>query len=184
MRTFRQSDIQVIETEIIYEPQRARTPLKFGGAVVESVPFCRIRVTVQNGMHEIAEGWGGIFVMDQWGWPDPEVSREAKQRVMERTIDGFVHLVSTHPAPYHPIELFIDLEDDLARVGELEDKDDRKQFWDRWDKLCREQTFLEVIFKYHLASRFAEAKAEESDPKLKKKIEKVEKKVKSYAPKK
>ena len=33
MSTFRQTDIAVIETEIIYEPQRARTPLKFGGVV-------------------------------------------------------------------------------------------------------------------------------------------------------
>jgi len=117
MSTFRQTDIAVIETEIIYEPQRARTPLKFGGVVVESVPFCRIRVKVQNGMHEVAEGWGGIFVMDQWGWPDPAVSHEDKQRVMERTIDGFVHLASTHPGPWHPIDLFMEVEDDLERIS-------------------------------------------------------------------
>ncbi len=117
MSSSRQTDIAVIETEITYEPQRARTPLKFGGVVVESVPFCRIRVKVQNGMHEVAEGWGGIFVMDQWGWPDPSISHEDKQRVMQRTIGDFVDLASAHPGPYHPIELFMDLEDELARIS-------------------------------------------------------------------
>lgn len=76
------------------------------------------------------------------------------------------------------------VEYDLDRIGELEDRDDRRRFWDRWDKLCRDKTFLEVIFKFRLASRFEEAKARESDPKLKKKIEKVERRVKGYEPRK
>ncbi len=117
MPSTRTSDITVEELEIILEPQHARTPLKFGGVVVESLPFCRIRAKVENGLHEIAEGWGGIFVMDAWGWPDAAVSHEDKQRVMQRTIDGYVHLVTTHPGPFHPIELFMALEDDLARIS-------------------------------------------------------------------
>ncbi|NLO07801.1 MAG: mandelate racemase/muconate lactonizing enzyme family protein [candidate division WS1 bacterium] len=112
------TDISVEELEIILQPQTARTPLKFGGVVVESVPFCRIRAVVENGDHEVAEGWGGIFLMDQWGWPDPAVSHEDKQRVMQRVLDDYVHLVMTHPGTFHPIELFIALEGDLARINE------------------------------------------------------------------
>ncbi|MFP4249530.1 MAG: enolase C-terminal domain-like protein [Armatimonadota bacterium] len=118
MPSARKSDIAVEELEIILEPQTARTPLKFGGVVVEKLPFCRIRATVENGCHDVAEGWGGIFMMDQWGWPDPSVSHEDKQRVMERVLDGYVHLVSTHVGMFHPIDLFMELEDDLARIND------------------------------------------------------------------
>ncbi|MGC9316503.1 MAG: enolase C-terminal domain-like protein [Armatimonadota bacterium] len=117
MRTSRDSDISVLDTDIILEPQYARTPLKFGAVVVESVPFCKIRVTVENGNHDVAEGWGGIFLMDQWGWPDPSVAHEDKQRVMERVVEDYVHLVATHPGNCHPIDIFMDLEDDLAGMS-------------------------------------------------------------------
>jgi hypothetical protein len=117
MPSTRKSDIAVEELEIILEPQTARTPLKFGGVVVEKLPFCKIRATVENGCHEIAEGWGGIFMMDQWGWPDPAVSHEDKQRVMERVLDAYVHLVTTHAGMFHPINLFMELEEDLARIN-------------------------------------------------------------------
>ncbi|MGD9497227.1 MAG: enolase C-terminal domain-like protein [Armatimonadota bacterium] len=117
MPTPRKSDIAVQEVDIILDQARARTPLKFGGVVVEHVPFCRVRVTVENGHHEVAEGWGGIFLMDQWGWPDPAVSHADKQRIMERTVEAYVHLVTTHAGPFHPIDLFMELEDDLARAS-------------------------------------------------------------------
>ncbi len=117
MRTERRSDIAVEEVEIIIEPKQARTPLKFGGVVVESVPFCKIWVCVENGNHEIGEGWGGIFLMDQWGWPDPEIDHTVKREVMERVVEDYVRLVNTHPAHFHPINLFMELEDDLARIS-------------------------------------------------------------------
>ncbi len=117
MPTSRRTDISVIETEITFEPQRARTPLKFGAVVVESLPFCRVRVRVQNAGGDVADGWGGIFVMDQWGWPDPSVSHEEKQRVMRRTIESYAQLVNSHSGFAHPIDLFMELEDDLVRIS-------------------------------------------------------------------
>mgnify|MGYP000877075553 CR=1 FL=1 len=117
MSSIRHSDIAVEALEINVEQKQARTPLKFGGEVVESVPFCTIRATVQNGRHDIADGWGGIFLMDQWGWPTPEVPRDAKQRVMQRVLDEYIHLVTSHVGMFHPIDLFMELEDDLVRIN-------------------------------------------------------------------
>lgn len=119
MPSFRKTDISVQEVDIILNLEHARTPLKFGNVVVESVPFCKIWVLVENGYHELAEGWGGIFLMDQWGWPDPTVDREVKQRVMQRVVEDYVQLVATHAGPFHPINLFMELEDDLARINRV-----------------------------------------------------------------
>ncbi len=117
MASIRKSDIAVEALEILIDQKEARTPLKFGGEVVEKVPFCTIHLEVENGCHDVAEGWGGIFLMDQWGWPTPEVPRADKQRVMQRVLDEYVHLVSTHAGMFHPIGLFMELEDDLARIN-------------------------------------------------------------------
>ena len=117
MASIRKSDIAVEGLEILTDQTEARTPLKFGGEVVEKVPFCTIHATVENGRHDVAEGWGGIFLMDQWGWPTPEVPREDKQRLMQRVLDEYIHLVATHAGMFHPIGLFMELEDDLARIN-------------------------------------------------------------------
>jgi len=117
MASIRETDIAVEGLEILIDQTEARTPLKFGGEVVEKVPFCTIHATVQNGRHDIAEGYGGIFLMDQWGWPTPEVPRADKQRVMQRVLDEYVHLVASHAGMFHPIGLFMELEDDLARIN-------------------------------------------------------------------
>lgn len=78
----------------------------------------------------------------------------------------------------------VQLEFDLARVGKIQDRDFRSDFWNRYYKLCSEKIFLDVIFKFRLKPNLAAARTEEPDPKLKKKIEKVEKKANGYDPRK
>ncbi|MCD6359962.1 MAG: hypothetical protein J7M38_03795, partial [Armatimonadetes bacterium] len=113
----RPSDIVVKETQIIYEPQQARTPLKFGGVVVEHVIFCRVRLTVENRRGDVADGWGGIFLMDFWGWPDASLSHEDKERAMAQVTESFTDAVADYSTPAHPIDIFMDLEPELARIN-------------------------------------------------------------------
>jgi len=114
----RPSDITVKDLEIIYEPQLPRTPLKFGAVVVEDCLFCKIRATVENGRGEVADGWGGIFLMDLWGWPDPKLAHKDKEAAMQRVTEGYVAAVRDYAGPAHPIDLFMDLEGELARINE------------------------------------------------------------------
>ncbi len=112
------SDISVKEAEIIYEPQQARTPLKFGGVVVENLYFCKVRLTVENARGEVADGWGGIFLMDFWGWPDPSLPHDDKAAAMQKVTEGFVDVVSVYPGFAHPIDIFMALECELANINE------------------------------------------------------------------
>ncbi len=114
----RPSDITVKNIEILYEPQLPRTPLKFGAVVVEDCLFCKIRATVENGRGETADGWGGIFLMDLWGWPDASLSHPDKEAAMKQVTEGYVAAVLDYAGPAHPIDIFMDLEDDLAAINQ------------------------------------------------------------------
>ncbi len=114
----RPSDITVKEIETIYEPQLPRTPLKFGAVVVEDCLFCKIRATVENGRGEVAEGWGGIFLMDLWGWPDPNLAHPDKEAAMKQVTEDYVAAVLDYAGPAHPIDIFMALEEELARINE------------------------------------------------------------------
>jgi len=111
------SDIKVKSLDIHYTPCVARTPLKFGAVVVEYLDFCKVRAVVENARGQTAEGWGGIFIMDLWGWPDPSLSHEVKEAAMKDVVAGYRDLVLGYPAHAHPIGIFHDLEDDLRSLN-------------------------------------------------------------------
>jgi len=111
------TDIRIREIEPSYTNEVCRTPLKFGAVIVDELPFCRVRAVVENGRGEVAEGWGGIFLMDLWAWPTPELSHEAKSAAMVEVNQRFARLVESYTEPAHPIDLFMALEGDLARIN-------------------------------------------------------------------
>lgn len=113
-----QSDIRILEIETHYSDEVARTPLKFGAVVVDAVQFCRVRATVENRRGDVAEGWGGIFLMDFWGWPDPNLEHRAKAAAMRELTERYVALARGHKAFAHPIEIFFELEEGLRDLNQ------------------------------------------------------------------
>jgi L-alanine-DL-glutamate epimerase-like enolase superfamily enzyme len=113
------TNIRIKQIETFYSHEVARTPLKFGAVVVDRVEYCRVKATVENCRGEVAEGWGGIFLMDFWGWPTPDLSHEVKAAAMHELTERYCALVRQYPGPAHPVDIFFDLEDDLRRLNEL-----------------------------------------------------------------
>ena len=111
------TDIRIQAVEATCTSETCRTPLKFGAVIVEEVPFCRVKVVVENGRSEVAEGWGGIFLMDLWAWPTPELPHPAKSAAMLEINRRYCRLVESSTESYHPIDLFVALEPELARLN-------------------------------------------------------------------
>ncbi|MEN6545299.1 MAG: enolase C-terminal domain-like protein [Armatimonadia bacterium] len=111
------SDIRIVDLQTYYTFEVARTPLKFGAVVVDAVEFCRVKATVENGRGQVAEGWGGIFLMDFWGWPTTELPHAAKAAAMKELTERYVALLRGHGKAGHPIDIFHDVEDDLRRLN-------------------------------------------------------------------
>ena len=111
------TDITIKSIEPTYTNEVCRTPLKFGAVIVDELPFCRVRAVVENGRGEVAEGWGGIFLMDLWAWPTTELSHADKSAAMVDINQRYAKLVEGYGESTHPIDLFMALEDDLARIN-------------------------------------------------------------------
>lgn len=109
-----QSDIRIKQLETHYTHEVARTPLKFGAVVVDAVEFCRVKATVENREGAVATGWGAIFLMDFWGWPDPSLPHEGKAAAMHELTERYVARARECQDFAHPIDLFFDLEGELA----------------------------------------------------------------------
>ncbi|HUT76202.1 MAG TPA: enolase C-terminal domain-like protein [Polyangia bacterium] len=111
------SDITVHNVELFKVRARCRTPLSFGAVIVEELPIVYARATVENRAGQLADGWGAMFLMDLWPWPVSKASHETKQTVMGELLDSYAHLVADTRDFAHPIEIFMDREDDLRKAN-------------------------------------------------------------------
>lgn len=113
------TDIRVLELQPSFEQVTARSPLKFGAVVVPECCYCTVRATVENGRGEVAQGYGAIFLMDFWGWPDPALNHEAKVRAMQEITVGYCRAATDPITLAHPIERFMALEPELRLIASL-----------------------------------------------------------------
>lgn len=117
------SDTRVLSAQSHIKQAVARTPLKFGAVVVETCPFCEVKVEVENREGRRAEGYGGIFLMDLWAFPDPSVSHQRKNEAMQEVTRRFCRKVTEYTKFSHPIDIFWSLREELKRIGEEVSKD-------------------------------------------------------------
>jgi L-alanine-DL-glutamate epimerase-like enolase superfamily enzyme len=111
------SDIRIREIRTFKAPAACRTPLKFGAVVVEDIPIGYARAVVESRAGEVAVGWGAMFLMDLWAWPTAQAPRAATTRLMCELLDAYAELVQGRSEFAHPIEIFMDSERDLRRLG-------------------------------------------------------------------
>jgi len=112
------TDIRIVELEPFFHDVECRTPLKFGNVVVDKLPYGQVKATVENGKGKTAVGWGGMFVMDMWGWPTPKVEHETRLKAMRSLIRRNCRMRVEHGKRGHPIELYMNTEERLHRLAE------------------------------------------------------------------
>jgi len=112
------SDVRVVELEPFFYDVECRTPLKFGNVVVDKLPYGQVKATVENGRGEVAVGWGGMFVMDMWGWPSARVKHETRLKAMRSLIRRNCRMRVEHGKRGHPIDLYMETEPQLHRLAE------------------------------------------------------------------
>jgi len=112
------SDIRILSAEPRIKRAVARSSLKFGAVVVDECPFCKVKVKVENRKGEVAEGYGGIFLMDLWAFPDPSVPHEKKNEAMQEVTRRFCKIVVGYRQFGHPIDIFWNLREELKKVAE------------------------------------------------------------------
>ncbi|MGC8842633.1 MAG: enolase C-terminal domain-like protein [bacterium] len=114
---YKDSDIKVVEAIPIFRVETPRYPLKFGSVVMRETTYCHIRVRVENRRGESALGDGGMFLSAVWAFPDPEIELQLKDKAMREVVKRFCSLVVNYPEYAHPMEIFMDLEPELKKIG-------------------------------------------------------------------
>jgi len=100
------TDVCIKEVNCAFEPIVFRTPLKFGGRVIDKSFLINVDVTVEtrDGKHR-ETGFGSMPVGNIWAWPSDKVSGEQSEGAMKTFAQEVCDLGSICREYGHPIDL-------------------------------------------------------------------------------
>jgi L-alanine-DL-glutamate epimerase-like enolase superfamily enzyme len=103
------TDVRIVDLRLELEDTPFRTPLKFGGRVVDGSKVLNVYATVETRAGRRAEGHGAMPVGNVWGWPthlEPPVTEKAVCQAAR----AIVELAVAHRDRGHPLDLVAAIE--------------------------------------------------------------------------
>jgi L-alanine-DL-glutamate epimerase-like enolase superfamily enzyme len=110
------TDIKVTEAVLSIESLPFRTPLKFGGRVMNSTRLLNVQVAVESRSGKHTTGFGSMPVGNVWAWPSEKVSAEDSGKAMEEFAEQVVRLTDSFDEFGHPIDIVFQIS---AEYGHL-----------------------------------------------------------------
>ncbi|MCS7112465.1 MAG: mandelate racemase/muconate lactonizing enzyme family protein [Nitrososphaerota archaeon] len=120
------SDVRIDKFELSYKSYRLRIPLKFGSVVVEESISLIVKALARNRSGREAVGLGSMPLVCEWAFPNPRVEYEDKLEAMKIVAERYAKLIedeSRSGVYRHPIDWFIQLEKDIARITDSVSRD-------------------------------------------------------------
>lgn len=122
----RSTDAVIRDVLIGYQDYTYRTPIKFGGMVLDQVTLLNVTMTVEGATGRRAVGFGSMPLGNLWAWPSRQLS-------YEQTLAGMKYIAERLVGPFrmaglagHPIDIIEELEpryylpaEDYARLARL-----------------------------------------------------------------
>jgi L-alanine-DL-glutamate epimerase-like enolase superfamily enzyme len=99
------TDIRIVEAVLSFESVPYRTPLKFGGRVVDHAILVNVEVSAESRRGHGASGFGTMPLGTAWAWPTPALSVEQAEDAMRKFAEDVVELANGYPDYGHPIEI-------------------------------------------------------------------------------
>lgn len=111
-------DIRIEDVRTSNESYRYRTPIKFGGLVVDQVTLLNVHVRVRNRAGKEAEGFGSMCLGNIWSFPSRVMKYEQTLAAME-SLAGKMRTITAGYKDYgHPVEINHQVEPAWLNAGD------------------------------------------------------------------
>ena len=112
------TDIRVTDVRIDYENYPFRSPLKFGGAVVNNMTVLNAHIRVETRSGKIAEGVGAMPLGNVWSFPSATLGFDVTMGAMEALAERIVPVVSDSTGFDHPVRHALAIESPILALAE------------------------------------------------------------------
>ena len=114
------TDIRLVEVSSQTEQFNYRTPIKFGGRVVDDVVLLHVTAEVETRDGRRGKGFGSMPVGNIWGWPSSTTSADQSLEAMTSLGLRLAETSNDYQEMGHPLEITHDLSEDYqSRADEV-----------------------------------------------------------------
>jgi L-alanine-DL-glutamate epimerase-like enolase superfamily enzyme len=114
----RPTDIRIEAVSHEFEDFRYRTPIKFGGAVLDRVTLVNVRCRVRTRTGATAVGFGSMPLGNVWSFPSRRLGYDATLAAMKALVERIERINANHAEFGHPIDLTWTLESEYHRAAD------------------------------------------------------------------
>jgi L-alanine-DL-glutamate epimerase-like enolase superfamily enzyme len=111
------TDIRISEIRHSYEDYLYRTPIKFGGTVVDRVTLLNVDCVVTTPGGKSAKGFGSMPMGNVWSFPSRVLSYDQTLAAMKALADRIVKITGAYKETGHPIDLNHALEPEYLKAA-------------------------------------------------------------------
>jgi len=113
----KQTDITILEARCSFEPVPFRSPLKFGGRVMDRGTLINVEVLVETRNKRRESGFGSMPAAPVWAWPSATLSVDQTEGAMKEFAAQIVELAADYPDYAHPIDITEQLMGEYAHLA-------------------------------------------------------------------
>jgi L-alanine-DL-glutamate epimerase-like enolase superfamily enzyme len=101
----RKTDIRVEDISIAYEEYKYRTPIKFGGHVLDRATILNVNCSVRTGDGRLGKGFGSMPLGNIWSFPSNVLSYETTLGAMQALAEQIAKATRDYREFGHPIDI-------------------------------------------------------------------------------
>lgn len=116
-RAAKTTDIVIEAIDYSYQDYSYRTPIKFGGSIVDRVTLLNVRCTVRNRSGRRAKGFGSMPMGNVWSFPSRRLSYEETLGAMKALAGRVAQIARDYKEPGHPVDIGFALEPAFVKAA-------------------------------------------------------------------
>src|SRR5436190_3519412 len=101
----KKTDIRIEEISHSYEDYLYRTPIKFGGSVVDRVTLFNVNCTVRTSAGKVAKGFGSMPLGNVWSFPSKKMTYDGTIGAMKALAEEMIKITGAYREFGHPIDI-------------------------------------------------------------------------------
>lgn len=112
------TDIRIVDAQCSFEPIKFRSPLKFGGRIMDSSELINVEVKVESRGGRHAVGQGSMPIGQIWAWPSDAVTPEQAGAAMKQLAVEVTEMIAAYPDFDHPLDIIYRISGEYAHLGQ------------------------------------------------------------------
>lgn len=112
------TDIRIEDISFGYEDYTYRTPIKFGGSVVDKVTLLNVNCVVRNGAGKSSKGFGSMSMGNVWSYPSKTLTYDQTLGAMKALAERMNQIVKGYKETGHPVDIGLALEPAFLKAAD------------------------------------------------------------------